>query len=338
MHSSTTLRTFPTTRLRRMRQNPWSRDLMAETNLTVHDLIYPLFVRENDCPTEIKTLPGVVRHNETELLKTCEDVVRYGIPAIAIFPYIENVLKDEQGSIAHDKNNLMCRMIALVKKNFGHTLGIIADVALDPYTTHGHDGVIKNGCIDNEKSTDALIAQALVQAHAGADVIAPSDMMDGRIGRIRHALDTGGFEHVCLLSYAAKYASAFYGPFREAVGAGQSRENMPKDKKTYQMDYRNTDEALHEIAMDIGEGADMIMVKPAMPYLDVLYRAKTTFQVPTYAFQVSGEFAMLKHGALHGGMEYADCLMEALTGFKRAGADGILTYGALDAAKKLCGE
>ena len=330
-------RKFPNTQMRRLRSAPWVRDLVAEHGLQASDLIYPMFVREKESPREIKTLPGVYRHTEDELLKTCEEAINLGIQAVALFPYIEASLKDARGKMAIEGDNLMCRMIQLIKENFGSELGIVADVALDPYTSHGHDGVIKSHRVDNIETTEMLVKQALVQAQAGADIIAPSDMMDGRIGMIRKSLDQEGFEHVILMSYAAKYASAFYGPFRDAVGAGSpgSFLGAPLDKKTYQMDSRNVLEALHECALDLEEGADMLMVKPGMPYLDIVYRVKETFKVPTFVYQVSGEFSMIKLAAQHAGMDYAKTLLESLIAFKRAGADGIFTYGALDALKIL---
>lgn len=323
--------------MRRLRSSPWIRDLVAENGLQPSDFVYPLFVREDESPKEIVTLPGVSRLHKQDLLRVCDEAVNGGIRSVALFPYIEAKLKNETGSMAMDGDNLMCRMIRVIKENFGQDLGVIADVALDPYTSHGHDGIIKSSRVDNAETTEMLKKQALVQAQAGADVIAPSDMMDGRIGAIRESLDKQGFHHVCLMSYAAKYASAFYGPFRDAVGAGtpSNLPGAPLDKKTYQMDSRNVAEALHESALDLKEGADMLMVKPGMPYLDVLHRVKETFQVPTFVYQVSGEFAMLKLAAQYAGMDYAKCLLESLIAFKRAGADGIFTYAAMDAIKIL---
>lgn len=331
------VRRFPNTQLRRLRSSGWLRDLTAETMLNPADFVLPIFLREKESPKEIASMPGVERHTIEESLKIAEQCLNLGIRAIALFPYLEAHLKDDKGTIALHGDNLMCRGIRIIKENFASDLGIIADVALDPYTSHGHDGIVTHHKVDNHATTEMLCKQAVVQAQAGADVIAPSDMMDGRIRLIRQELDKNHFGQVCLLSYAAKYASSFYGPFREAVGAGSplSFPMAPNDKKSYQMDCRNTDEALHEAALDLEEGADMLMVKPGLPYLDVLSRVKQEFKVPTFAYQVSGEFAMLKFAAQHAGIDYAKCLLETLVAFKRAGADGIFTYGALDAAKML---
>lgn len=327
------LRTFPATRLRRLRQSAFVRQLIQEVSLSVHDLIWPLFVIEGHEVTEpIPSMPEVNRYSIDQLVKQAEKAVKLGIPAIAIFPKIAPALKDANGTLATDGDNLVCRAVRAVKAACPD-LGIICDVALDPYTDHGHDGLIDdNGTILNDETVAILVEQAIIQAQAGCDIIAPSDMMDGRVGAIRQGLDEAGYQNVIILSYAAKFASAFYGPFRDAVGAGKS---LGKDgKKTYQMSPANLAEALREIEMDISEGADMIMVKPGMPYLDVLREAKTSFQMPSFAYQVSGEYAMLKM-AVDNHLLAEDAITESLLCFKRAGADGILTYFAPYIASRL---
>ena len=326
---------FPTTRLRRNRMKDFSRRLVAENNLGTSDLILPLFVCEgNNIEDPIQSMPGVSRYSIDKLLNKVEHAVRLSIPAIAIFPQIEAGLKNAEGSIAIDENNLVCRSIKNIKKEFSD-IGIICDVALDPFTDHGHDGLVINNKIDNDKTLEVLEKQALVQVHAGCDVIAPSDMMDGRIGRIRKVLENNNFQDTLILSYAAKYASAFYGPFRDAIGSGSK---LGKDGKlTYQMDPSNSDEALREVAFDINEGADMVMVKPGMPYLDIISRIKAEFKVPTFAYQVSGEYSMIKE-SINKGWLNEKVMMESLLSFKRAGANGILTYFALEIAKKLKNE
>ncbi len=322
---------FPRTRLRRHRQQPWARTLMRETVLTVDDLIWPLFIIDGNGPDEIiNAMPGVVRHTLPSLLVAVGEAVTAGIPAIALFPKIAPALKDPDGSLAHDPDNITCRAVRAIKAAYPH-IGIICDVALDPYTSHGHDGVVRDGHVDNDETVQHLIAQSLVQAAAGCDVIAPSDMMDGRIGAIRDALDAAGHQRVMIASYAAKYASDFYGPFREAVGSGLTAGG---DKKAYQMDPGNRDEALREVALDIAEGADVVMVKPGMPYLDILAAVKHSFGVPTWVYQVSGEYAMLR-GAIDNGWLGDGVILESLLAFKRAGADGIMTYFALEAARRL---
>ena len=327
--------TFPHTRLRRLRQSASIRQLTAETTISVNDLIWPLFVIEGDNHQDpIASMPGVYRHTIDKLVGEAQRAVSLGINAIAIFPKIDAALKDEAGTVATDEDNLVCRAVRAVRAACPN-LSIICDVALDPFTTHGHDGVVENGVIANDKTVAILQQQAIVQAKAGCDIIAPSDMMDGRVGAIRQALDEAGFTDVLILSYAAKYASAFYGPFRDAVGAGKSLGG--DGKKTYQMAPSNREEALREIAMDIEEGADMVMVKPGMPYLDVVRDAKTTFGMPTFAYQVSGEYSMLRH-AVDNGLMSAEAIFEALLCFKRAGADGILTYFAPDIASHLAEE
>ncbi len=323
---------FPNTRLRRNRMKEFSRRLVAENNLSTDDLILPLFVCEgNNVEDPIKSMPGVSRYSIDKLLNKVEEAVRFSIPAIAIFPQIEPSLKNAEGSLAYDEKNLVCRSIKNIKKEFSG-IGIICDVALDPFTDHGHDGLVINDIIDNDKTLDILEKQALVQVHAGCDVIAPSDMMDGRVGRIRKVLDSNSFQDTLILSYAAKYASAFYGPFRDAIGSGAK---LGKDGKlTYQMDPSNSDEALREVALDINEGADMVMVKPGMPYLDIISKIKSEFKVPTFAYQVSGEYSMIKE-SINKGWLSEKVIMESLLSFKRAGANGILTYFALEIAKKL---
>ena len=324
---------FPRTRLRRNRRDPWSRKLVAETALTVNDLIWPVFVQEGQGTTsDIASMPGVKRLSIDLLVDQVKEAAALGIPAVAIFPVTPLDLKTADGEEATNPDNLMCRAVRAIKK-LDLDIGVVCDVALDPYTTHGQDGVVRDGLVANDETVEILIRQSILQAQAGCDVIAPSDMMDGRIGAIRDALDAEGFQKVRILSYAAKYASAYYGPFRDAVG---SKSNLGKgDKKNYQMDPRNTDEALREVALDVAEGADMVMVKPGMPYLDIVRRVKDAFAMPTYVYQVSGEYAMIKAAAERGWLDGDRAMMEALAAFKRAGADGVLTYAAIDAAKLL---
>ena len=323
---------FPGTRLRRNRMKEFSRRLVAENNLNVNDLILPLFVCDgNKIEDPIQSMPGVSRFSIDKVLTQIEKASKLNIPAIALFPQIDSTLKDSDGKLATDENNLVCRSIQTIKKTFPN-IGIVCDVALDPFTDHGHDGLVVNNKIDNDKTLDVLEKQALIQANAGCDIIAPSDMMDGRVGRIRNALDKNNLQDTLILSYAAKYASGFYGPFREAIGSGS---NLGKDGKlTYQMDPSNSDEALREVALDIGEGADMVMVKPGMPYLDIISRIKSEFKVPTFAYQVSGEYSMIKE-SINKGWLNEKVIMESLLSFKRAGANGILTYFALEIAEKL---
>ena len=324
---------FPAVRMRRMRRDDFSRRLMRETVLTSDDLIYPVFVLDGKARTEkVDSMPGIERMTLDKLLPVAGQCVEAGIPVLALFPVIEPRLKSADGREACNPQGLVPRAVAAVKKRFPG-LGIMADVALDPYTSHGQDGVTdKSGYILNDVTLEVLVKQALVQAEAGVDIVAPSDMMDGRIGRVRAALEKAGHIHTRIMAYSAKYASGFYGPFRDAVGSAASLGKG--DKKTYQMDPANSDEALWEVALDLAEGADMVMVKPGMPYLDVLRRVKDEFKAPTYAYQVSGEYAMLR-GAVDRGWLPESCILEALLAFKRAGADGILTYFALDAAKAL---
>lgn len=333
MHSN---RRFPQTRLRRLRYNAFSRDLVREHSLSPRDFIYPVFVMEGQNQVvEVASMPGVQRQSLDRLLVTAETCVKLGIPALAIFPVIEAKQKSLLAEEAYNDQGLVPRTIKALKSCFPE-LGVITDIALDPYTIHGQDGIInEQGYVLNEVTSDILCKQALSHAAAGADVVAPSDMMDGRIGRIRAALDTHNFELVQILSYAAKYASAFYGPFRDAVG---SAGNLGKgSKETYQMDPANSNEALHEVALDLEEGADMVMVKPGMPYLDIIRRVKDQFQVPTMAYQVSGEYAMLKAAGKNAWINEKACALEALLAFKRAGADAILTYYAVEAAQWLRG-
>lgn len=325
---------FPISRPRRMRRDEFSRRLMRENVLTSNDLIYPVFVLEGaNRIEEVASMPGVQRQSIDVLLNTAAECVALGIPAIALFPVVDQSGKSLDAAEAWNPQGLVPRTIQALKSAFPN-LGVITDVALDPYTSHGQDGLVdETGYVLNDETVAVLIKQALSHAAAGADVVAPSDMMDGRIGAIRKALEQSGHIHTRILAYSAKYASAFYGPFRDAVG---SAANLGKaDKFTYQMDPANSDEAIREISLDIAEGADMFMVKPGMPYLDIVRRVKTELRVPTYAYQVSGEYAMLKAAFQHGWLDEKACVMEALLAFKRAGADGILTYYALDVAKWL---
>jgi porphobilinogen synthase len=325
---------FPATRMRRMRHDAFSRALMRENHVTASDLIYPVFVidGENLCE-KVASMPGVDRVSIDVLMGVAEDCVTLGIPVMALFPSINPSLKTPDGSEALNPQGLIPRAIRELKMRFPE-LGILTDVALDPYTSHGQDGVINaDGYVLNDETTALLVKQALTQAHAGADIVAPSDMMDGRIGAIRHALEMHGFIHTRIMAYSAKYASAFYGPFRDAVG---SASNLGKsDKANYQMDPANSDEALREVALDLAEGADMVMVKPGMPYLDIVRRVKDEFKVPTFAYQVSGEYAMIKAAAQNGWLDHNKTMMESMLAFKRAGADGILTYFARDVARLL---
>src|SRR5687767_15172451 len=327
---------FPAVRMRRMRRDEFSRRLMRETILTTGDLIYPVFVLDGKARTQkVASMPGVERMTVDKLLPVAEQCVKLGIPALALFPVVETTLKTLDGREAYNARGLVPRAAAALKKRFPE-LGLMTDVALDPYTSHGQDGVIdESGYILNDETLDILVKQALTQAAAGVDIVAPSDMMDGRIGRIRAALEKAGHIHTRIMSYSAKYASGFYGPFRDAVGSAKALGKA--DKQTYQMDPANSDEALWEVGLDLAEGADMVMVKPGMPYLDVLRRVKDEFRAPTFVYQVSGEYAMLR-AAIGNGWLPESCVMESLLAFKRAGADGILTYFALEAAKALSRE
>ncbi|MBK17441.1 MAG: porphobilinogen synthase [Rhodospirillaceae bacterium] len=324
---------FPTTRMRRNRYDDWTRRLVAENALSANDLIWPVFVHGGDeARIEVPTLPGVSRLSIKELVKNVGDAKSVGIPMVAVFPVVEPSLKTEDAEEAYNADNLVCRAVAAVKEAHDG-IGVMCDVALDPFTSHGHDGLMRDGKIVNDETVDVLCKQAVTQAKAGCDVIAPSDMMDGRVGAIRGALDEEGFQHVRIMAYSAKYASALYGPFRDAVGSAPNLSGG--DKKTYQMDPANSDEALREVALDIEEGADMVMVKPGLFYLDILRRVKEIFSMPTFAYQVSGEYAMLKVAGQQNLVDGEKVMDEALIACKRAGANGILTYAALETAKKL---
>ncbi len=323
---------FPAHRPRRMRRDDWSRRLMQENHLSASDLIYPIFLLEGANQSEaVTSMPGVSRVSLDLLFGVAEECIALGIPVMALFPVIDASLKTADGKEAFNPNGLIPTAVRELKKRFPN-LGIMTDVALDPYTSHGQDGILdEQGRILNDETTAILVQQAITQAQAGVDIVAPSDMMDGRIGKIREALEQKKLIHTRIMAYSAKYASAFYGPFRDAVG---SAKNLGKaDKKTYQMDCANTDEALREVALDISEGADMVMVKPGMPYLDIVRRVRDEFNYPTYAYQVSGEYAMLKAAAQNGWLDHDAVMMESLLAFRRAGADGILTYFALEAAR-----
>jgi len=324
---------FPTTRMRRNRRADWSRRLVAESRLGVDDLIWPVFVHSGDEPRiPVPSMPGVVRYSVAALVEAVGEAAELGIPMVAVFPYVEPGLKDAAGSNAVDPDNVVCRAVRAIKAA-GPELGVMCDAALDPFTSHGHDGLLVDDTILNDETVEVLVRQSLVQAEAGCDVISPSDMMDGRIGAIRAGLDGAGFTDVQIMAYAAKYSSGFYGPFRDAVG---SASTLGKGSKaTYQMSPSNSDEALREVALDLAEGADMVMVKPGMPYLDIVRRVKDTFGVPTFAYQVSGEYAMLRAAAERGWLDGDRVMLEALLGFKRAGADGVLTYFAVEVARRL---
>jgi porphobilinogen synthase len=317
-----------------LRQHDWSRRLVAESRLSVDDLVWPLFVHDGTHRRDaVQSMPGVDRLSVDLLVDAVGTAIELGIPAVAIFPMTPTARKTDDGSEALNPDNLVCRAVRAVKKAHGNAIGVFCDVALDPYTTHGHDGLIRDGYVVNDETVVVLCRQAVVQAEAGCDVIAPSDMMDGRVGAVRRALDDAGFDRVSILAYAAKYASAFYGPFREAVGSAASLGTS--DKRTYQMNPANTDEALREVALDVAEGADMVMVKPGLPYLDVMRQVKDVFAMPTLAYQVSGEYAMLVAAAQNGWLDRDRAVLESLLAFKRAGADGILTYFAPEAARLL---
>ena len=322
---------YPDIRLRRIRNSSWMRRLIAENDLSVNDLILPIFIREGKNKVEkIKTMPGVFRYTVDKLNVIMKEVKNYKIPMVALFPYTPNSKKDNLGSEALNENNLVCKSIRYIKKKYSK-IGIMCDVALDPYTDHGHDGIIINKKIDNDETIKILIKQSILQAKMGCDVIAPSDMMDGRIKAIRKALDKENLKDVNILSYSAKYASNFYGPFRDAVG---SNKKLKFDKKTYQMDFRNSNEAYREIGLDIKEGADIVMVKPGLPYLDIIKNIKDKFKIPVFAYQVSGEYSLIKFGILNK-LINEDTIFESLISFKRAGASAIVTYFALDIAKKI---
>ena len=322
---------FPNVRLRRVRNSAWMRRLVSENNLSIDDLILPIFVRDGKGKVEaIKSMPGVNRYSVDKLNIIMSKAKKYKIPMVALFPNTPNNKKDKFGTESFNKDNLICRSLKFIKKRYSG-IGVMCDVALDPYTSHGHDGVIVNKKIDNDETIKILVKQALLQAEMGCDVISPSDMMDGRVGAIRKALDKKNFQNVSILSYAAKYASNFYGPFRDAVG---SKMNLKSEKKTYQMDFRNLNEAFREIALDIKEGADMVMVKPGLPYLDIIKNIKDNFKIPVFAYQVSGEYSLIKYG-IKNKLINDEAILESLMAFKRAGASAIITYFALEIASKI---
>tara|TARA_B100000575_G_scaffold279553_1_gene268048 strand:+ start:61 stop:1047 length:987 start_codon:yes stop_codon:yes gene_type:complete len=323
---------YPSLRLRRARKYSWSRRLIQENNLSSSDFIYPIFLIEGkNKKQEIKTMPGVYRYSIDQLGLIIKNVIKHKIPMVALFPSTPNYKKDKLGTEALNENNLVCRAIRFIKKRFKNDIGIMSDVALDPYTTHGHDGLLKKNYVINDETVHVLIKQSLLQAQMGCDVIAPSDMMDGRVGKIRKYLDKYKYHDVQILSYAVKYASNFYGPFRDAVG---SKKSLKSDKKNYQMNFANSNESLREVALDIKEGSDMIMVKPGMPYLDIIQKIKENFKIPVLAYQVSGEYSLIKNG-IKNRLINEEAIIESLMCFKRAGASAIVTYFALDIAKKI---
>ena len=316
---------YPSLRLRRNRKENWSRRLIQENTLSSNDFILPIFLIDGSNKRElIPSMPGVFRYTINRLTQIIDKAIKQGIPMVALFPKTKKNLKDEIGSESLNENNLVCKAIIEIKKKYKNQIGIMCDVALDPYTSHGHDGLIKSDQIINDETVEILVNQSLLQAEMGCDVLAPSDMMDGRIGKIRKAIDKAGYKNVQILSYAAKYASSFYGPFRDAVG---SKGSLKGDKKTYQMDFRNSDESLREVALDIKEGADMVMVKPGMPYLDIIKSIKEKFRIPVFAYQVSGEYSLISN-AIKKKLINNDAIYESLVGFKRAGANAIVTYYA----------
>ena len=322
---------YPNVRMRRNRKTDWSRRLVSESNLSTNDLIWPIFIREGkSIKEEVKTMPGIYRYTLDKIESLVEKAINKKIPMIALFPNTPIAKKNDNGSEALNKNNLVCKALRLIKKNYKE-IGLMCDVALDPYTTHGHDGILRNNYVDNDETVKILIKQSLLQAKMGCDVIAPSDMMDGRIGAIRKALDKNGFNQVQLLSYAVKYASNFYGPFRDAVG---SKKLLKSNKKNYQMDFSNSKEALREVALDISEGADFVMVKPGMPYLDIIKLVKDNFKIPVFAYQVSGEYSLIKNGIINKILN-ENAIYESLMSFKRAGASAVVTYFADQIAGKL---
>lgn len=322
---------YPNLRLRRLRKSPWIRDLVSESNISHKDLILPIFIREGKNKVEsIKLMPGVKRYTVDKLSNILKEVERYKIPMVALFPFTPSYKKDEFGTEALNPNNLICRGLKVIKTKFPD-IGVMCDVALDPYTSHGHDGIMKKNKIDNDETIKILVKQALLQAEMGCDIIAPSDMMDGRVGAIRKALDKKKFYDVSILSYAIKYASNFYGPFRDAVG---SKSKLKKNKKTYQMDYRNKLESFREVGLDIKEGADLVMIKPGMFYLDIISNIKKNFNIPVIVYQVSGEYSLLKN-AIRNKILSEDAMIESITSFKRSGACAIITYFALEIAKKI---
>ena len=323
---------YPSLRLRRNRKAEWTRRLVEESSLSSNDLILPIFLIDGKNRIQsIKLMPGVFRYSIDQLSKIVDKAIFLGIPMVALFPYSDSKVKNKQGSEALNEDNLVCRAIRYIKKKYKNQIGIMCDVALDPYTSHGHDGLLKSGYVLNDETVEILIKQSLLQAEMGCDVIAPSDMMDGRIGKIRKALDKNGYQLIQILSYAVKYASSFYGPFRDAVG---SKKLLKGDKKNYQMDYRNRLEALREVSLDIKEGADIVMVKPGMPYLDIISLVKSNFKIPVFAYQVSGEYSLINNG-IKKGIISNDAILESLISFKRAGASAIVSYYADKIAKSL---
>ena len=323
---------YPNLRLRRNRKTDWSRRLVEESTLSANDLVLPIFLTEGKNRVQsIKTMPGVFRYSIDKLSKIIDIAILLKLPMVALFPYTNSKVKNKYGSEALNEDNLVCKAIRYIKKKYKNQIGIMCDVALDPYTSHGHDGLLKSGYVLNDETIEILIKQSLLQAQMGCDILAPSDMMDGRIGKIRKVLDKNGYQLVQLLSYAVKYASSFYGPFRDAVG---SKNLLKGDKKTYQMDYRNSIEALREVSLDIKEGADMVMVKPGMPYLDVIKMIKENFKIPVLAYQVSGEYSLIMNG-INRGIIDKNSIIESLTSFKRAGANAVITYFAEKVAKDL---
>ena len=323
---------YPSLRLRRTRKYDWSRRLVQENNLSSSDLIYPIFLIEGKNRKQaIKSMPGIYRYSIDQLGKIINNVIKNKIPMVALFPSTPNNRKDKIGKEALNENNLVCKAIRFIKKRFKNNIGIMSDVALDPYTSHGHDGLLKKNYVINDETNEVLIKQALIQAQMGCDVIAPSDMMDGRVGKIRKYLDKNKYHDVQILSYAVKYASNFYGPFRDAVG---SKKSLKSNKRNYQMDFANSNESLREVALDIKEGADMVMIKPGMPYLDIIQKVKEHFKIPVLAYQVSGEYSLIKNG-IRNKLINEETIIESLMCFKRAGASAIVSYFSLDIAKKL---
>ena len=327
-----TIGAYPSLRMRRNRKADWIRRLVSEHNLSANDLILPLFVKEGNKKKElIKSMPDVYRYSIKDLSKIVEKACKLKIPLIALFPYTKSNKRNKLGTEALNENNLVCRAVKTLKKEFKNDIGIMCDVALDPYTSHGHDGILKNKKIDNDSTIEILVKQSILQAHMGCDIIAPSDMMDGRIGKIRKALDKKGLSDIQLVSYAVKYASNFYGPFRDAVG---SKKQLKGDKKTYQMDFKNSTEALREVALDIKEGADIVMVKPGLPYLDIIKSVKDNFKIPIFSYQVSGEYSLIKNG-ISKGIINQDAVFESLISLKRAGSNAIVSYFSLEVANQL---
>jgi len=324
--------TYPALRMRRNRKTDWIRRLVSEHNLSSSDLILPLFVKDGNKKKEsIKSMPGIYRYSIKDLSKIVEKACKLKIPLIALFPYTKLNKKNKYGTEALNENNLICRSVKTLKKEFKNDIGIMCDVALDPYTNHGHDGILQNKIIENDLTVEVLIKQSVLQVEMGCDIVAPSDMMDGRIGKIRKALDKKGFSDTQIVSYAVKYASNFYGPFRDAVG---SKKTLKGNKKTYQMDYKNSTEALREVALDVKEGADIVMVKPGMPYLDIIKTVKDNFKIPIFSYQVSGEFSLIKNG-INNGIINQDAIFESLVSLKRAGSNAIVSYFALEVADQL---